>query len=284
MGQRKWSITFRKLWNKYKKLAIYNIMGQIVNIKNFNKYSGRYSKKRHKVPEKEIGWYVYDSLIEKFPILALRNRNDDDESWPLTWKRNRNLPIAIDLVLSSLKAWQAFRPESSRKIVNRLSEELPVIILKFQNRMKQMGIKKAWEINKLNYNQFRNTIRMISYSVSEISSFKSTKTPMLGSKIMHHFFPEIFPVWDTAWIKNKALKKENFRSNYESKNFEDPVAREYGLYFEIMLDELYNTPKAEYKKIEKAYIKHSGISKNIIFWHFYDLAPIIFEVCLLGTI
>lgn len=259
-------------------------MGQIVNIRNFNKYSGRYSKRPHKAPEKEIGWYVYDSLIEKFPILALRNRNHDDENWPLTWKRNRNLPIAIDLVLSSLKAWQAFRPESSRKIVNRLSGELPTILLKFQNKMVQMDIKKAWEINNLNNNQFRNTVKTISYSVSEISSYKLTKTPMLGSKIMHHFFPELFPVWDTAWIKNKALRKENFTSKYISENFEDPVAREYGMYFELMLNELYDTSKAEYRKIEKAYIIHSEIRKNIIFWHFYDLAPIIFEVCLLGTI
>lgn len=259
-------------------------MGEIINIGNFNKYSGRYSKKPHNSPEKEIGWYVYDSLIEKFPVLSLRNRNHDDANWPLTWKRNRNLPIAINLVLSSLKAWQAFRPESSRIIANRLSKQLPNILLSFQNKMKKICVKKVCEINKLPDNQFRKTIKTISYAVGEISSYKSSKTPMLGSKVMHHFFPELFPVWDTAWIKNKALKKENYEVKYVSDDFEDPVDREYGKYFEIMLNNLYETSRADYRNIEKAYIRHSEISKNIIDWHFYDLAPIIFEVCLLGTI
>jgi len=257
-------------------------MGDIINITNFNKYCGRYSSKKGNSPEDEIGWSVDGSLIEKFPILALRNRNHDDDNWPLTWKNNRNLPIAIDLVLSSLKAWQAFRPESAAQVSKRLSKHMPRILLRFQDKMKNMDIYKASDINKLSDKQYKKLIKIISETVCKISTFKSSKTPMLGSKVMHHFFPELFPVWDTAWIKNKALKKELFNLDCISSDFENPVEREYGNYFEIMLNDLRNTSRKEINNIKKTYIRHSGIPKNIIDWHFYDLSPIIFEFCLLG--
>jgi len=29
---------------------------------------------------------------------------------------------------------------------------------------------------------------------------------MVGSKVMSFLFPELFPVWDTYWVKDRALK------------------------------------------------------------------------------
>jgi len=240
-------------------------MGQIINIKNLNTYCGRYSKKA-KTPEKEIGWYVYDSFIEKFPVLSLRNRNPDD-NWPLSWERNRNLPLAIDLTLKSLKAWQAFRPERSNKVIHTLKKNLPRIILGFQKKMLNYKIKNARDITRMNKDDYIEVLTIMSKTVGDASSHKNDKNPMLGSKILHFFFPELFPLWDTAWIKNTALIKEDLspkalgdwlphkvRNRLKKYN---KAALTYASYVALMLKDLDDTSHLEYKNIKKGCIKHS---------------------------
>lgn len=268
-------------------------MGLILNIKNFNSYCGRYSRKaKSETPEKIIGWNIYDTLIEKLPILALRNRNPDEEYWPLSWERNRNFPIAIDLALNSLKAWQAFRPEKSNKIINTLKKDLPQIILKFQKNMRKHRVKNAWDIIIKGKDHYIKILIIMSKTIGSISSYKNDQNPMLGSKILHHFFPELFPIWDTFWIKNTALRNEVLTPKnlkrwlphdaIEKLNSYNEAATEYATYLALMFKDLNDTSDKEYKAIERAYIQHSEVDPQIIDWHFNDVAPLLFEVCLLG--
>ena len=94
---------------------------------------------------------------------------------------------------------------------------------------------------------------------------------MLGSKVLHHFFPEIIPVYDTMWIANKALQGRQ-------------IGKDYQKYVRLMIEEIRATPNREIRNLENVYIKHTKIPRNIVDWHFYRLTPIIFEACLLGTI
>ena len=117
-------------------------MGNIINIKNFNKYCGRYSRKSNpKTPEEEIGWYIFDSLLEKIPVLALRKKNEDEEG-PLSWTKSRNLNFAVDLTLKSLKAWQAFRTRTPKykNIEKRIAKNLPAQITNFQKMMIELEL------------------------------------------------------------------------------------------------------------------------------------------------
>ena len=266
-------------------------MGQIVNIKNFNLYCGRYSQKANpKTPEKEIGWHIEDNILEKLPVLALRNKSIGEKSSPpLLWKKDRNLFHAIGLTLETLKGWQAFRPEESNKIIDKLKNALPKIVLRFQEDMHSYEVETLRDIMKLEQGDYDEVLQIVAKAVGKISAFKNDSTPMLGSKIMHFLYPEFFPVWDTAWIKNVCLKNENesleewFSERVEKRlSDKQEAVAEYMHYCALMLKDLDETGPRECNKIARALIGYSKIPNEVIYWHFYDISTLIFEFCLLG--
>ena len=242
-------------------------MGDILNIQNLNNFIGRY-KKSNKGVEKYIGWLAEDGLYEKFPILSLRNRNRDDDEWPHTWAKNRNLRIAVRLVGDSLSGWQAYRPSKSEKVIKRLCETVPGIIIDLNKQFVKHSVYSADDLSKRGNDKIVNKI---NEAVCKISTLKKSDSPMLGSKVLHHFFPEIIPVYDTMWIANKSLKGRK-------------IGKDYKKYMEFMIEEIRTTKKREIRKIENVYIKHTTIPKQVVNFHFHRLTPIIFEACLLGTI
>src|SRR3989442_6517783 len=109
-------------------------MGEIFSIRNFNRYTGRYSRSpRRRTPESETGWYLDSAVHEKLPIQPLRNREIGDD-WPPAWRTGRNTRIAVAATLDSLKAWQAFRPRSAKTLLRRLSRVVPRELASFQRK------------------------------------------------------------------------------------------------------------------------------------------------------
>lgn len=269
-------------------------MGKIINIKNLNHYCGRFSKRpKKKSPQEKLNWYVYNALMERIPVLVFRaiNLEDEDTSWPLSWKNDRNLKIAIELCLNMLKAWQAYRPEKSKNIIKGLKRDLPFIIMRFQKKMEKYKIKRARDILRLKDRESQEILKTIMDAVREVSSYKNEQNPMMSSKILNFFFPEIFPVWDTLRIKDMARKEENLNgisladwlparvlSNFKKTK----GALEYGRYFVLMLEELKITPNKEYNYLKKIFSQEAKIELEIIDFFYYDISPYLFEFCLLG--
>lgn len=271
-------------------------MENIFDIKNLNTFIGRYSRsKRRQSTEEKTGWEAYGLIHEKLPVLALRNRKADND-WPLSWKRDRNLQMAIDVTMSSLKGWQAFRPLTSDHIISSLSGKLPNLILKFQREMKKLQVSCIREIIRKDRSKYKDALTLAAKVVGEVSSFKAKQVPMVGSKILHFLLPEFFPVWDTAWIKNRGLDYEDLSDQALGKWLPEEVVKEfsrnrydfdgasllYASYLALMLKNYDATPKPVYRSIEQAYIKHSKVDEAVIRWHFHDTVPMLFEVCLLG--
>lgn len=64
-----------------------------------------------------------------------------------------------------------------------------------------------------------------------------------------------------------------------------PYARAVGLYAEyvaLMLAVLSSVDRNEYERIQDVYIQHSDVDSAVMWWYLYDLAPLLFELCLLG--
>lgn len=183
-------------------------MGTIFNITSFNSYTGRYSRQqRPRTPERRIGWYVPTLIEIRLPVLTLRNlSNDNDDNWPLFWSKGKTLERAIGLTLEQLKAWQAFRPHSAARLIKRLKNVLPSIILNFQKEMVNLEIYRISDLRSASKRTRAKVILTMSEAVGEISAYKTENNPMLGSKIMSFFFPEFFPVWDTSRMLKKPYK------------------------------------------------------------------------------
>jgi hypothetical protein len=141
----------------------------------------------------------------------------------------------------------------------------------------------------LEQNKYSKVLILGAETVANLSSYKSDLYPMLGSKIMHLFLPEFFPIWDTAWIKKRCLVSEP--QNLETwlphdvalkLNSHSKASAEYGWYFALMLRDLEKTGIKEYERIAEALIRHSRIPQEVIDYHFFDISTIVFEFCLLG--
>ena len=222
-------------------------------------------------------------------VLGLRNLNSyrscKNPHWVLSWKRDANLKRAIELVFLFLKGWQAFRTSvpSNRKI-NQLKARLPAVLLRFQKEMKKAKVFSLAQVNK---RQEGMVVRAMAKAVNEISRYKTEDNPMLASKILHFFFPEFFPVWDTYWIRNKCLKRLEKKGNYFlgkglAKHVGDlnVASREYGRYVELLLKEVARKPPRQ--TIKSIFLRNGDFDKEVVDWHYYDLMPTFFEMCLLG--
>lgn len=268
-------------------------MGHIFSIRNFNKYTGRYSRRpKRRTPESQIGWYLHDSIHEKLPILALRNREPDKE-WPLAWGDGRNTRIAVAATLDSLRAWQAFRPHRAEALLGPLCRAVPRVLASFQSRALAADVTCIHDALKVDRQTYTRILIAMSDAVGKLSMFKGDQ-PMLGSKIMHFLLPEFFPVWDTAWIRRSALANENVATKYlgrwmpasatgalSNREHAKP-AIQYARYVALMMKDLAETSRLDYQRIERAYVRHSEVDEDVMWWHFHDLAPTLFEVCLLG--
>lgn len=251
-------------------------MGKILNARNFNSYVSWCKKP----------WPAYDLIYDKIPTLALRNQNKDG-----IWKRNRCLDLAIDGTLNILIRWQAYRPEKEadrKKIIRELRRKLPSIILKLQIFLDNCSIYSVKELIK-----FRDQDALaleVGSAVEKISSYKNRNTPMMASKILHFFFPELFPVWDNAWIKNKGLSREESslpKPTDQKLGTSCPATLEYFGYLRSMVKERSQMSEQEYDRLEKTCIQRAknnneSIKRDVVEEFFWDLTPILFEICLIG--
>ena len=264
-------------------------MGGVLNVKNFNAYTGRYSrKKRARSVERETGWKVYDLFAQIVPVLALRALGDE-RSWPLCWRNDRHLSRGVDLTLNSLKSWQAFRPFPPGTVIRKMRRALPGIVSRFQRVMLSREVKGLWRLGK----QEDEVIVRISGAVQEVSNFKNPVSPMFGSKVLHFFFPELFPVWDTEWIKRRCLAHESLITSETIRGalWEQPAALEYSAYLSLLVRDLTVTTRTDYNRLKNICLHyssghgdtpHSRRWDEVAKWYFADLAPILFEICLLG--
>lgn len=265
------------------------MMGQIFNIRNFNAYTGRYSRKpNRRTPESQIGWYIDGAVGEKLPILALRNRERDDE-WPPVWRPGRNTRIAVAATLDSLKAWKAFRPYSAQSLLRPLSKAVPRVLASFQRKSLAADITCIHDALKVDWQTYSHILIAMADAVGKVSILKSNQ-PMLGSKIMHFLLPEFFPVWDTLRIKPALANETESLGRWMPTSVSSTLSRfqhakpaiQYARYVALMAKDLAETSRREYQGLERAYVHRSKVHERVVCSHFHDLAPSLFEVCLLG--
>lgn len=239
----------------------------------------------HSYPQEKIGWYIYDLLCYPMPVAAIRNLNDHDETRDKTfsWKKDSNLKTAIRLTCDLLKAWQAFRsgvPGVQEQLIPSLQDKLPNILLTFQREAKDLGVRRILDV-KPHDPWYSKLLLAMARAVDEIAKLKHVDNPMLGSKVMHFLFPEFFPVWDTEWIKNKCLARERHKLNKTVRNrITSRAGRDYAVYVDLMVTDLAQTP--DYAVIKKACLQLAWMGDEVADWFYDDIAPTVFEICLLG--
>jgi hypothetical protein len=129
-------------------------------------------------------------------------------------------------------------------------------------------------------------------AVDEIAEIVKTKSknptlnPMLGSKVLSFFFPDYFPIWDTAWVK-KALvvPLKGQEEDRAVRDLRSTAAHGYAKYVNLMITDAWETSSDEYERLEAECVRlcvRDGYDEaKGVLDQFYSL-PVLFEACLLG--
>ena len=83
-----------------------------------------------------------------------------------------------------------------------------------QNRDRVTCLRDLGALDAVGY---RRVVRVLHEAVSVVSSLRSTRgvEPVLGSKVLHHFFPSLVPVFDTAFIRRGVMRTHAYRAMLE---------------------------------------------------------------------
>jgi hypothetical protein len=269
-------------------------MGKILNMVNLRSYaSGRYRKD---LPD----WPLADMLHVKLPVLAYRDYANDyaNSDWPFCWNNERHINVALRMTLTMLMPWQATRRKGgAARIQRRLKPRFPTIVRRVQKVLREH--RKQWFTSLTPSSeahlQVVNSMATAVAEVAEIvktSSRKPSMNPMLGSKILSFFFPDFFPIWDTAWI-SKALVTplkevgEQGACAQMVQKLEAGSARQYARYVNLMVTDAWETSETEYNHLRTecfrlcTEIGYTG-AKQLLDQFYYDSLPVLFEACLLG--
>lgn len=265
-------------------------MGDILNVKNLTAY----------IRKSNIGagpaWPVSDLLYIRLPVLAVRNYFNEiapRDNWTLTWKRGSDMRMAFRMAGAILGQWQAFRPHPPARLLRRLEEKFPTVVLRFQRRILSRTTVKGISAVKHGGEECNALLIEMGKAIADISQQKGVSNPMLGSKLLSFFFPEFFPVWDTAWVKKRAMKHYNDISLPEDVQKQlqclthSEAAVEYANYVYLMLTDLWCTKPSELMKLRRVCYqecKKMGYYKPevVIDDNYLDITPLLFEMCLLG--
>lgn len=239
-------------------------------------------------------WGVADLLYERVPMLTIRNyiSEENGQEWPLCWSSGRALGRGLALCIDFLRDWKAFRPCAARSYRKAMEQVVPGVVMQFQT-LASAGLQVHGIREGGRHKQADTLVRAMTRAVAEVSALKrlSNPTPMLGSKVMHFFFPEFFPVWDTAMVKkalNGLRRVEGVGvSEGAQTRVKGPVEREYGAYVRLMLEDLCEG-RGEIHRLNELLLDHAvgeyqdKFLRDLLDENLGDRSPILFELCTLG--
>jgi hypothetical protein len=248
-------------------------------------------------PKDQPDWPVQDLLYVKVPILAFRNylNDDTDDQWPLCWEEARIIP-ALRMAAEILKPWQAFRsnqPVSTEEILERLEPDFPKIVLGVQEILAACSLQCITDLSPTS-DKYSKVLLGMADAVTGVAKAKQVDNPMLGSKILGFFFPDFFPIWDTEWVK-PALSSAyevpgwpEFPTEIEEELSGRKAGLEYARYVHRLVQDASKSTNVEYAIMKAECVKacqNEGYHKpeHVLDEFYYDLTPMLFEVCLLGS-
>ena len=135
-------------------------------------------------------------------------------------------------------------------------KEVTGCVTKLATKLNRHGITALRDMKKifdLDRGKYKKIVREIEENVKLISRHRDTKElePVLGSKVLHHFFPTIVPVYDKKYISERVLELKSFKvflkNNKDGWLFKDYAQQtrmqEYHHYFAYCVQQISDSKK-----------------------------------------
>lgn len=132
--------------------------------------------------------------------------------WP--WDLDGAVQDSLDHTWEMTGKWLARRAVQIDQ--RHFNQEVPRIVSTLSAVLNESGVaslRRLCELFDQDRAMSRDVIAAIHDAIKETAAIKPTTTlkPMFGSKVLHHFFPSVIPVFDSAWVLNGVMKTEDYR-------------------------------------------------------------------------
>lgn len=151
-------------------------------------------------------WFApYFAVSAKY---AMRSAVDGNVAWDgdWTWTNEDAVGECLASTWDMLGAWNARRgAEVSRR---SFEQNTPAAVRRLALCFNRHEVRSMHDLGQLEARAYEKVMGELVEAVLTLSSAKKTAAvePMFGSKIAHHYFPSIVPVFDTAMVRNGVLR------------------------------------------------------------------------------
>lgn len=153
----------------------------------------------NKLPDWVTGSLV--PFLNEIPVAAA-------EPWP--WTDERVVADLADETWAMLGRWQARRAVTIDQA--DFNKRLPTPVAELAKLFNAMQLESLASVAALRGSDRSRWLEAVVLATMQLSAIKPTNAPkpMFGSKILHHFFPSIAPVYDTKRVEKGLMRGEEF--------------------------------------------------------------------------
>lgn len=149
------------------------------------------------------------------PLLAVheahRVRRDMAPSeW--AWMDAGVVAEGLEIIWNMTGRWKARRVVTVKR--SRFDAQVKSVVPRVARALNRHGVTCLRDLAHLDTATYRRVVRVLHQAVAVVSSLRPTRRvePVLGSKVLHHFFPSLVPVFDTAYIRRGVMRTTAYRS------------------------------------------------------------------------
>jgi hypothetical protein len=153
------------------------------------------------------------AIHEGARIQRLRRSSEIAFRWE--WSRRAATLEALEVVWNMTGRWNARRPVTCpRSEFDKCVVSTVPSLADYFNRRK---IARLADISRLDNPLYSEVVERIHRAVESISALRRTRyvEPVLGSKVLHHYFPSIVPVFDTRFIRNRVMRNATYYESFD---------------------------------------------------------------------
>lgn len=147
-------------------------------------------------------------------VQASRGEAHGGQRWE--WIKPTVALEAAPTIWSMTGRWNARRPVTMTNADLEASIERDVPAL--ARLLNRHGVRCLRDVALAKPTQYRSLTRSIHAAVLRVSQLRKTTQiePVLGSKVLHHYFPSVVPVFDTRFIRHDVMRSEPYRASIDS--------------------------------------------------------------------
>lgn len=134
-----------------------------------------------------------------------------EEPFVWEWDDPRAVIECLQSLWNMTGRWKARRGFTFER--EDFDERVVAAVCMLARRLNRAGVHALGDLSRASASDHRRVVAAVQSAVASVSALRATKNvePVLGSKALHHFFPSVIPVFDTALVRNGVMCTKGFR-------------------------------------------------------------------------